>query len=115
MVNVPKGGFGSLDRWPTGSSINMCGHLALRSRVAARRGGRGSATEFAWAAVDVAMEEHVALMAVLVGLESGEEGVMLMENAAKQMDRPRDVVLQELAQARGDGPEQSPPELCDGT
>ena len=90
----------SLDRWSKGSSIVRCAHLALRSRVAAMRGGRGVAMEFARAAVDVAMKEHVPLMAVLTGREVGEEGIM---------GRPRDVVLQELAIARADGPEQPPP------
>ena len=87
----------SLDRWPKGSSIVRCAHLALRSRVAARRGGRGSAREFARAAVQVAVAEHIPLLAVLTGREFGEEGVMFMEEACKKMGRPLDVVLQELA------------------
>ena len=99
----------SLDRWPKGSSIVRCAHLALRSRIAARRGGRGSALEFARAAVQVAMEEHIPLMAVLTGQEFGEEGIMVVEDACEKMGRPRDVVLQELAIARADGPEQPPP------
>ena len=53
----------SLDRWPQGSSLVRCAHLALRSRVAARRGGRAAALGFARAAVDVAIEEHIPLMA----------------------------------------------------
>ena len=100
----------SLDRWPRGSSIVRCAHLALRSRVAARRGGRGSAMEFARAAVQVAMEEHIPLMAVLTGQEFGEEGVMFIEDACEKMCRPRALVLQELAQAAGHGPEQPPTE-----
>ena len=100
----------SLDRWPKGSSIVRCAHLALRSRIAARRGGRGSAMEFARAAVQVAMEEHIPLMAVLTGQEFGEEGVMFMEDACEKMCRPRALVLQELAQAAGHGPEQPPAE-----
>ena len=87
----------SLDRWPRGSSLVRCAHLALRSRVAARRGGRGSAMEFARTALQVAVEEHVPLMAVLTGREFGEEGVMFMEDACEKMGRPLDVVLQELA------------------
>ena len=101
----------SLDRWPRGSSIVRCAHLALRSRVAARRGGRGSAMEFARAAVDVAMEEHVPLMAVLTGQGFGEEGVVFMEDACEKMGRPLGILLKELAQARDDGPEQPPAEL----
>ena len=101
----------SLDRWPRGSSIVRCAHLALRSRVAARRGGRAAALGFARAAVDVAMEEHIPLMAVLTGREFGEEGVMFMEVACEKMGCPLDVVLQELAEARSHGPEQPPPEL----
>ena len=100
----------SLDRWPQGSSIVRCAHLALRSRIAARRGGRGSAMEFARAAVQVAMEEHIPLMAVLTGQEFGEEGVMFIEDACEKMCRPRALVLQELAQAAGHGPEQPPTE-----
>ena len=100
----------SLDRWPKGSSIVRCAHLALRSRIAARRGGRGSAMEFARAAVQVAMEEHIPLMAVLTGQEFGEEGVMFIEDACEKMCRPRALVLQELAQAAGHGPEQPPTE-----
>ena len=65
--------------------------------------------EFARAAVDVAIEEHVPLMAVLTGRELGEEGIMFVEDACEKMGRPRDVVLQELAIARADGPEQPPP------
>ena len=100
----------SLDRWPKGSSIVRCAHLALRSRIAARRGGRGSAMEFARAAVQVAMEEHIPLMAVLTGQEFGEEGVMFIEDACEKMCRPRARVLQEHAQAAGHGPEQPPAE-----
>ena len=87
----------SLDRWPKGSSIVRCAHLALRSRVAARRGGRGAAREFARAASQMAMEEHVPLLAVLTGRESGEEGVTCMDEACETMGRPLGVVLQELA------------------
>ena len=101
----------SLDRWPRGSSLIRCAHLALRSRVAARRDGRAAALGFAQAAVDVAIEEHVPLMAVLTGREFGEEGVMFMEDACGRMGRPLDVVLQELGQAPGDRPKQPPPEL----
>ena len=100
----------SLDRWPKGSSIVRCAHLALRSRIAARRGGRGSAMEFARAAVQGAMEEHIPLMAVLTGQEFGEEGVVFIEDACEKMCRPRALVLQELAQAAGHGPEQPPAE-----
>ena len=99
----------SLNCWPKGSSIVRCGHLALRSRVAARYGGRGNAMEFARAAVQVAVEEHVPLMAVLTGREFGEDGLMFIEDGCKKMGRPLDVVLQELAIARADGPEQPPP------
>ena len=87
----------SLDRWPRGSSIVRCAHLAMRSRVAARRGGRGCAMDFARAAAQVAVEEHVPLMAVLTGREFGEEGIVFMEDASVTMGRPLDVVLQELA------------------
>ena len=62
----------------------------------------------------MAVEEHIPLMAVLTGREFGEEGVMLMEAACEKMGRPLDVVLQELAWARGEGPEQPPSEPLDG-
>ena len=66
--------------------------------------------EFARAAVQVAMEEHIPLMAVLTGQEFGEEGVMFIEDACEKMCRPRALVQQELAQAAGHGPEQPPAE-----
>ena len=50
-------------------------------------------------------------MAALTGQELGVEGVMFIEDACEKMGRPLDVVLQELAEARGHGPEQPPPEL----
>ena len=81
--------------------------------MVSRRGGRGSAMEFARAAVQVAMEEHIPLMAVLTGQEFGEEGVMFIEDACEKMCRPRALVLQELAQAAGHGPEQPPTEPSD--
>ena len=52
------------------------------------------------------MEEHVPLMAVLTG--------RFMEDACEKMGRPLDVVLQELAWGRGEGPEQPPSEPLDG-
>ena len=59
---------------------------------------------FARAAVQVAMEEHVPLMAVLAGRDcGGEEGALFMKSACEKMGRPLDVVLHELDQARGDG------------
>jgi len=99
----------SLDRWPKGSSLVRCAHLALRSRVAARRDGPAAALGFARAAVDVAIEEHIPLMAVLTEQKFGEEGITFVEDACEKMGRPLDVVLQELAIARAGGPEQPPP------
>ena len=70
--------------------------------------------EFARTAFQVAVEEHVPLIAVLTWREFGEEGVTFMEDACEKMGRPLDVVLQELAWARGEGPEQPPSEPLDG-
>ena len=95
----------SLERWPNGSSIVRSAHLARRSRVAARRGDRSAAVGFALAAAQVAMEEYVFLMAVLAGREcGGEEGGIFVQDACDQMGRPPEVVIQELAQVRREGP-----------
>ena len=90
----------SLERWPTGSSIVRSAHLALRARVAVRRGDLGTAVGFSRAAAQVAVEEHIPLMAVLAGRErGGEEGGEAARKACEQMGRPLEVVLQELDQA----------------
>ena len=96
----------SLERKPNGSSIVRCAHLARRARIASRRGDRSNAVGFLRAVAQVAMEEHVYLMAVLAGREcGGEEADVCMHQACDKISRPLEVVLSELAQeAHREGP-----------
>ena len=94
------------ERWATGrrgSSIVRSALLALRARAALRRRDLGTALGFSRAAAEVAVEEHIPLMAVLAGRALGsEEGDEMGREACEQMGRPLEVVLQELDQAQGE-------------
>ena len=48
-------------------------------------------------AAQVAVTEHIPLLAVLTGREFDEEGARWMVEACETMGRPLDAVLQELA------------------
>merc|ERR1719163_2122725 len=80
--------------------------LALRGRIATRRGDRAAAVGYWQAAARHGIQENVPLFAWCAGREcGGEEGEHLMKEACASMGREPDVVLQEFLKATAEEPE----------
>ena len=80
-----------------------CNTLALRGRIAARRGDREAALGMWKLAADIAIAEMVPLLALCVGLDCGEEeGEIIQSAASEAVGRPFGTVLDELLAATED-------------
>ena len=80
-----------------------CTTLALRGRLASRRGDRGEALKCWTLSANGAIAEMVPLLALCVGLDcGGEEGEKMQCAASEAAGRPPHRILDELLYARSD-------------